>query len=119
MQMQTVDKFQRILDLMTRPGSSIAATSSSSGPRQVKIDPQAAGLLRDYIEEVAHSVVEEAAVLCRHRKGKHIGANDINLILGRCLLLFYNYNLCILFYFGRLFCFVYIFMFMFMYFSNK
>jgi len=85
--MQTVDKFQRILDLMTRTGSLSTATtsSSSSGHRQVKIDAQAAGLLRDYIEEVAHSVVEEAAVLCRHRKGKHIGANDINLILGKCL----------------------------------
>lgn len=85
--MQTVDKFQRILDLMTRPGSPSASVSSSSGNntqhRQVKIEPIAAALLRDYIEEVAHAVIEEAAMICKHRKGKHIEAKDINLILGK------------------------------------
>ena len=49
------------------------------------MDNDAGSVLVEYINELTCSVIEEAALLARHRKSKEIDASDVNFILGKKL----------------------------------
>ena len=51
------------------------------------LDDDASSMLLEYINEITCAVIEEAALLTKHRKAKEIDANDINFIMGKLLFL--------------------------------
>lgn len=80
-----IERLQKIIkNLVFRHDKSINSNNQLSLSREMfTMDNDASSVLVEYINELTSSVIEEAALLARHRKSKEIDANDVNFILGK------------------------------------